>query len=45
MARKRYSDEDVLRILREIEVLLSSGKYVPDGRGLRCDVLQMAQKV
>lgn len=29
MARKRHSDEDILRILREIEVHLSSGKDVP----------------
>lgn len=29
MARKRYSDEDILRLLREIEVHLSSGKDVP----------------
>ena len=28
MARKRYSDEDILRLLREIEVHLSSGKDV-----------------
>ncbi len=28
MARKRHSDEDILRILREIEVHLSSGKDV-----------------
>ncbi len=29
MARKRYQDEDILRLLREIEVHLSSGKDVP----------------
>lgn len=29
MARKRYSDEDVLRLLREIEVNLASGQDVP----------------
>ena len=28
MARKRYSDEDVLRLLREIELNLSSGHDV-----------------
>jgi putative transposase len=28
MARKRYSDEDVLRLLREIELHLASGKDV-----------------
>jgi len=28
MARKRYSDEDVLRLLREIELSLSSGSNV-----------------
>lgn len=28
MARKRYSDDDILRLLREIEVHLSSGKDV-----------------
>jgi len=28
MARKRYSDEDILRLLREIEVHLSSGMDV-----------------
>jgi len=28
MARKRYSDEDVLKLLREIEVHLSSGADV-----------------
>ena len=29
MARKRYSDEDILRLLREIEVHLATGKDVP----------------
>ncbi len=29
MARKRYSDEDVLRLLREIEVHLATGVDVP----------------
>ncbi len=29
MARKRYSDEDILRLLREIEVHLASGHDVP----------------
>ncbi len=29
MARKRYSDEDILRLLREIEVHLASGDDVP----------------
>jgi transposase-like protein len=29
MARKRYSDEDVLRLLREIEIHLSTGADVP----------------
>ena len=29
MARKRYSDEDCLRLLREIELQLSSGSDVP----------------
>ena len=29
MARKRHSDEDVLKLLREIEVKLASGSYVP----------------
>ena len=28
MARKRYSDEDILRLLREIELHLASGKDV-----------------
>ena len=28
MARKRYSDEDILRLLREIELSLSSGSDV-----------------
>ena len=28
MARKRYSDEDVLKLLREIEVYLASGSDV-----------------
>ncbi len=28
MARKRYSDEDILRLLREIEVHLASGNAV-----------------
>ena len=28
MARKRYSDEDILRLLREIEMSLSSGSDV-----------------
>ncbi len=29
MARKRYSDEDILKLLREIELSLSSGTDVP----------------
>ena len=29
MARKRYSDEDCLRLLREIELQLSAGSDVP----------------
>jgi putative transposase len=29
MARKRYSDEDILKLLREIEVKLSTGSDVP----------------
>ncbi len=29
MARKRHSDEDVLKLLREIEVKLASGSDVP----------------
>ena len=29
MARNRYSDEDVLKLLREIEVHLASGSDVP----------------
>ncbi len=29
MARKRYSDEDILKLLREIEVNLASGVDVP----------------
>ena len=28
MARKRYSDEDILKLLREIEVHVHSGMYV-----------------
>ena len=28
MARKRYSDEDILKLLREIEVHLSSGSDI-----------------
>ena len=29
MARKRYSDEDCLRLLREIELQLAAGADVP----------------
>ena len=29
MARKRYSDEDILKLLREIELNLASGNDVP----------------
>jgi len=29
MARKRYSDEDILKLLREIELNLASGSDVP----------------
>jgi len=29
MARKRHSDEDILKLLREIEVKLASGSDVP----------------
>lgn len=32
MARKRYSDEDVLRLLREIELNLASGSDVASAR-------------
>ncbi len=28
MARKRYSDEDILKLLREIELKLADGDYV-----------------
>ena len=36
MARKRHSDEDILKLLREIEVKLSSGSdpYAPEARNL-----------
>jgi len=36
MARKRHSDEDILKLLREIEVKLSSGSdpYAPEARNV-----------
>ena len=30
MARKRFSDEDILNLLRQIELSLASGGDVPD---------------
>ena len=49
MARKRFSDEDILWLLREIEMSLSSGSDVatacPNGWRQRRDLLHMAQKV
>ena len=49
MARKRFKDEEVLNLLRQIEVDLSSGsdvaKCVLQGGHQRCDLLYMAQKV
>ena len=33
MARKRYNEEDILRLLREIEVHLHGGMDVPSDRG------------
>jgi len=49
MARKRHSDEDILKLLREVEVHLASGSDV----GTACrtagisdaDLLQLAQEV
>jgi putative transposase len=32
MARKRHSDEDILKLLREIEVRLASGRDVSTAR-------------
>ncbi len=48
MARKRHSDEDILKLLREIELNLASGNDVGTACRLSvsvCDVLQLAQKV
>jgi hypothetical protein len=47
MARKRYSDEDILKLLREIELNLAAGNDVVSacrsvGRDQRCDILQQA---
>ena len=40
MARKRYTDEDVLNLLRQIELSLASGSSVETvSRHQRCDVL------
>ena len=54
MARKRHSDEDILKLLREIEVKLSSGSDVQSachGVGIRpplpggCGLLAARQTV
>ena len=49
MARKRHSDGDILKLLREIELKLTSGDDVCIGvserRDQRCDVLQLAEAV
>ena len=40
MVRKRYSDEDVLNLLRQIELSLASGSSVETAcRHQRCDIL------
>ena len=43
MARKRYTDEDVLNLLRQIELGLASWQQYRDGlpvsRHQRCDIL------
>ncbi len=35
MARKRYSDEDILRLLREVEVHLATGSDAQSARWSR----------
>ena len=46
MARKRYSDEDVLNLLRQIELSLASGSSIETvSRHQRCDILSLAQEV
>ena len=44
MAQKRHLDEDILKLLREIELHLAGGSDVatacPGGRSERCDLLQ-----
>ena len=46
MARKRHSDQDSLRLLREIELHLTSGGDGVPGRGdQRCDLLQLPQEI
>ena len=47
MARKRFSDEEILNLLRQIELSLASGRDVASAcrssGGERCDLLQLAQ--
>nr|WP_300064810.1 hypothetical protein [uncultured Roseobacter sp.] len=46
MARKRHSDEDVLKLLREIELKLTAGDDVASACrsvGISGDVLQLAE--
>ena len=49
MARKRYSDEDCLRILRQVELDLAGGRgccqSLPDGWDQRYGLLHLAQEV
>ena len=39
MARKRYKPEEIIQILREIEVLTSQGSSVPEA-AKQCDIVE-----
>ena len=39
MARKRYKPEEIIQILREIEVLTSQGKSVPEA-AKQCGIVE-----
>ena len=45
MARKRYSDEDVLNLLRQIELSLASGSSVETAFGRHTAIIERREKI
>ena len=45
MPKKRFSAEQIVVVLRQIEVLMSQGKTVPGGRHLAAELLSVAEGV